>query len=168
MWLHSSIIKKGQHRKLYHPWTGPYEVLKKISEVTYRIKQVEGRRQCRIVHFDRLKPCPSNIRLKNTPLVTADSQEEMLEQLAGPAEGSQHPIPNFGNNLQLVDNDDFDQQIMIDDHETQNNQLMCYSQYHLEDIQRDNDNHLLGIMILYNIEITSQEILEEGGWCSNV
>ena len=110
VWLHSSVIKKGQHRKLHHPWTGPYQVLEKISEATYRIKQVVGRRQCKIVYFDILKPCPSNIHLKNTPLVTADSQEENVEQLASPAEGRQHSIPSFGTNLQLMDNDDFDQQ----------------------------------------------------------
>ena len=34
VWLHSSAIKKGQHRKLHHPWTGPHQVLKQISEAT--------------------------------------------------------------------------------------------------------------------------------------
>ena len=47
---------KGQTRKLWRPWTGPYRVVKKISDVVYRV-QLEGGRKRKVVHFNRLKKC---------------------------------------------------------------------------------------------------------------
>ena len=112
VWLHSSVVKRGHHRKLHHPWTGPYQVLKQISDATYRIKQVDGKRQRKIVHFDRLKPCPSNIRLKNKSSETTSTEQRNDEQTSRPADEIQVKTPNVGTNLQLVDEDDDDQQTM--------------------------------------------------------
>ena len=28
VWLHSSVVPRGQSKKLHHPWTGPYQVVK--------------------------------------------------------------------------------------------------------------------------------------------
>ena len=63
VWLNSPAIPRGQSRKLYSPWTGPYKVVTVISEVTYRIENVQARRQRMVVHFDRLKACPPDMRL---------------------------------------------------------------------------------------------------------
>jgi len=27
VWLHSPVVRRGQHRKFHNPWTGPYQVL---------------------------------------------------------------------------------------------------------------------------------------------
>ena len=43
VWLHSPP-PKGTSRKLHHPWTGPYKVIKTVSEVTYRIQHLYGNR----------------------------------------------------------------------------------------------------------------------------
>ena len=32
VWLHSPVVKAGQSKKLHQPWTGPFKVLKKLSE----------------------------------------------------------------------------------------------------------------------------------------
>ncbi|KRX18283.1 hypothetical protein T07_421 [Trichinella nelsoni] len=42
--------------KLGAYWDGPYEVQKKLDWNTYRVKEMKGRRQILVVHFDRLKP----------------------------------------------------------------------------------------------------------------
>ena len=55
VWLYSPAVPSGQAKKLYHPWTGPYEVVKKLSDATYRIVNTNSRRQRFVVHFDRLK-----------------------------------------------------------------------------------------------------------------
>ena len=34
VWLYSPVPKKGASRKLYHHWTGPFKVVKKISDIT--------------------------------------------------------------------------------------------------------------------------------------
>ena len=48
VWLHVPYVKHG-----------PYRIAKKLSDSTYRIKSIDGKRkrQRQIVHFDRLKPC---------------------------------------------------------------------------------------------------------------
>lgn len=57
VWLYIPIVKKGYSRKLYHPWHGPYRIVKKISEFTYIILPCDGstRREIK-VHIARLKP----------------------------------------------------------------------------------------------------------------
>jgi len=60
VWLHSTVIPRGKAKKLYHPWTGPWRVVKQFSEAVYRIQGPSGAKQRRVVvHFDRLKPCAS-------------------------------------------------------------------------------------------------------------
>ena len=60
VWLHLSP-PKGTSHKLHHPWTGPYKVIKKVSDVTYQIQHLYGNRQCKVIHFDRLKPCSREV-----------------------------------------------------------------------------------------------------------
>ena len=57
VWLHSSVVPRNKSKKLHHPWTGPYEVVTKLSDVTYRIRDIEKKRIRRVVHFNRLKRC---------------------------------------------------------------------------------------------------------------
>ena len=38
VWLHSAVAKKGPRSKLQHQWTGPFKVVKKLSNATYRIQ----------------------------------------------------------------------------------------------------------------------------------
>ena len=63
VWLHSTVVARGRARKLHRPWTGPYRVLRKLSDVNYRIQDVQAPRCRPVVHFDRLKYCPPDIRL---------------------------------------------------------------------------------------------------------
>ena len=44
------------------PWSAPFKVLKKLSEVTYRIFCCQGGRKRMVVHFNRLKLHPANLR----------------------------------------------------------------------------------------------------------
>ena len=87
VWLYSPVPQKGTSRKLYHPWTGPFKVVKKISDVTYRIQQQQGKRLRKIEHFDRLKPYFCNIQSKlnskQSPATTEDPTAHM-EQSSTP------------------------------------------------------------------------------------
>jgi len=60
VWLHSPP-PKGTSHKLHHPWTGPYKVIKKVSDETYWIQHFYGNRQRKVIHFDRLKPCSEEV-----------------------------------------------------------------------------------------------------------
>ena len=62
VWLEEKAVPKGLCRKFHKPWTGPWKVVKVISDITYRIqregaKSAYQRQQMRVVvHFNRLKP----------------------------------------------------------------------------------------------------------------
>ena len=87
MWLYVPHTRRGQTSKLYKPWQGPYKVIKKISDVTYRIQSVTGRKR-QVVHFNRWKPCSQHLpddrhdqtaepcrRTEPTPIATTRQQE---------------------------------------------------------------------------------------------
>lgn len=57
VWLHNLAVPPGTSRKLHHPWSGPYRVVKCLSEVNYRIQSLDHHRKRLVVHFDRLRPC---------------------------------------------------------------------------------------------------------------
>ena len=88
VWLHSTAVPRDRSRKLHHPWKGPFKVMERLGETTYKIKNLQGRRKTTFVHFDRLKPC-----------VISDDKPENT--------GSREQEP-VGTNLDLVDSDDDD------------------------------------------------------------
>ena len=60
LWLDKKS-RRGRCMKLNRPWTGPWKVIKRLSEVVYRIKYCGpagsySRVKRRVVHFNQLKP----------------------------------------------------------------------------------------------------------------
>ncbi|XP_063215566.1 retrovirus-related Pol polyprotein from transposon 412 isoform X1 [Bacillus rossius redtenbacheri] len=54
VWLYNPQRRKGRCPKLQTAWEGPYEVLKRLNDVVYRIQR--GKRgRMKVVHLDRLK-----------------------------------------------------------------------------------------------------------------
>ena len=72
VWLHNPAMPRGQARKLYCPWTGPYKVVKMLSTVVYRIQDTRGRRRRKVIHFNRLKPYLSRSNPLSDQAVTVD------------------------------------------------------------------------------------------------
>ena len=58
MWLHCPGVPKGSSRKLHRHrrWQGPYVIVKGIGDTVYRIQHLSNPRQCKVVHYNRLKP----------------------------------------------------------------------------------------------------------------
>ena len=61
--------------------------------------RLQGRRDRKVVHFDRLKPCPKDIRLDDDHLKISESPH-MLQDLQQP---ERQPV---GSDIELVDADD--------------------------------------------------------------
>ena len=38
VWLYSPVVPRGQSKKLRHPWTGPFQVMRRLSDAVYRIQ----------------------------------------------------------------------------------------------------------------------------------
>ena len=108
VWLHSPAIRRGQSKKLRHPWTGPWQVVKRLSDAVYRIRSLKDRRKRTVVHFDRLKSCSPEMRLntnrQNPPVTTPAPQpmpqpQELEPRIVSDDEDdqsllSQPPLPN--------------------------------------------------------------------------
>ena len=69
--LHYPVVQPGKSPKLSSPWRGPYEILKCLNDVNYRIKEITtGKVQ--VVHYDRMKryhgpiPVASNVQTRKT------------------------------------------------------------------------------------------------------
>ena len=93
VWLHNPHVPLGHSRKLHCPWSGPYLVVECLSDVTYRIRSVYGKNCEQVVHFDRLKPCPHDIRLEATSQQPVDSSKDP-------------PQRSYGEQLELLPSDD--------------------------------------------------------------
>ena len=43
VWVLFPQVPRGKSRKLYRPWSGPFVVVKKLSDVTYRVQEINNR-----------------------------------------------------------------------------------------------------------------------------
>lgn len=56
IWLRDKHVKPGDPAKFHKKWKGPYKVLERLSEVTYRVVPLSGRRRTtKTVHFNDMK-----------------------------------------------------------------------------------------------------------------
>eukprot|EP00731_Ephydatia_muelleri_P010034 Em0005g620a len=94
VWLFTPAVPSGQSRKLHRPWKGPYKVVERLGDATYKLQGTRGRRP-QIVHFDRLKPCPPNVRLANEPRPERPAADEVVL-----------PTPKPGEQCELLEEDE--------------------------------------------------------------
>ena len=96
VWLHSTVVPKGQSKKLHHSWTGPCRVVKRLSDSDYRIEALRGQKRRQVVHFDRLKLCTPGTRFMS-------ESEEPSGQRTGnhPSKGT--TLDAFGEDMELID-----------------------------------------------------------------
>ena len=100
VWLHSTVCKGHEGKKLHYPCTGPYEVIKRLAETTYRIHDIERRGKRKVVHFNRLKSCKQ-----------PTSMSEVIPQTPGEdCENTNNSPPTklkaIGTDLHLVESQD--------------------------------------------------------------
>ena len=49
-------LKPGEANKFHRQWEGPFEVVERVTDVTYRVKKVRGHsRRSQVVHFNNLR-----------------------------------------------------------------------------------------------------------------
>jgi len=91
VWLFDPTKKKGLSPKLQNRWMGPYVVIKKLSDVVYRI-QLKKNSKMKVVHFDRLK-------CYNGPSLESWIAEDEQEEVAAIVEGEEATILERGDAL---------------------------------------------------------------------
>ena len=102
VWLLNPQVPRGKSKKLHRWWTGPFKVVKRLSEVTYRIQHVKNRAKRLVVHYDRLKRCHPDVRL-NGQLEAGTNQSQMREH---PTCVESPPKNEFGAQLEVVEDID--------------------------------------------------------------
>ena len=100
VWLLNPQVPRGKSKKLHKRWTGPYKVVKKLSDVTYRIQHTSNRAKRVVVHFDRLKKCHPNTRVQKESIISTS-----------PGVTDLPPAPNtsespFGTTLHIIEDSD--------------------------------------------------------------
>ena len=99
VWLFNPRVPKGRAKKFHKPWSGPYEILTRLSDNTYRIKNTQRPFRTKVVHFNHLKKCVPGTRFSHH---SPDIQPAHDDLQAGPTE---QPLPP-GTNMELLDFDD--------------------------------------------------------------
>ena len=92
VWLFNPAVPHGKAKKFHRPWTGPYRIIRKLSDVNYFIRHIHNHKK-KVVHFDRLKSCPKNIRLP--PRLSSEVHQSSVPPPSAP-----------GTYLDLIDDDD--------------------------------------------------------------
>jgi len=103
VWLCTPMVGKKKCKKLYCPWSGPYKVVKKLSDQVYRIQHTQNRKR-QVVHFERLKSCSPDMRPRSQTNTSNNSQDSVQTNQDAALEES-IPVPP-GTVLHLVDQDD--------------------------------------------------------------
>lgn len=60
VYVHFPLRAPGRSPKFTSQWWGPYQVLKKITDVTYEVDCGRGTRK-QVIHADRMRPCPEQV-----------------------------------------------------------------------------------------------------------
>ena len=100
VWLFSPVVPRGRAKKFHKPWTGPYKVLTRLSDNTYRIKSTQRPFKTKVIHFDRLKRCLPGTRFPQTSTNCHPGPEDTVQDISP----TQQPPP--GTNLEVPDIDD--------------------------------------------------------------
>ena len=82
----SPELKPGEPNKFHRKWEGPFEIVERVSEVTYRLRRM-GRRSRRssIVHFNNLrlyKRVPGARSQRREPLDSVQDDTDILEDVS--------------------------------------------------------------------------------------
>ena len=89
-------------------------MIKKLSEVTYRIQQAQGKRVRKIVHFDHLKPCASDVNVTEFNRANSQAAQQSTSATANASspqltdKKASEATATYGTNLWLIDDDDED------------------------------------------------------------
>ena len=97
MWVANTAGGKGKSRTLAPRWTGPYFIVKKLSDLVYRLRRRFSKKEITL-HHDRLKPYVK--RKEHLQLPRRRKQNDSEPEICT-------PIPN-DNRALVVDSDSDD------------------------------------------------------------
>ena len=102
VWLHTTVLARNNTKKLHHPWTGPYRIVKRLTDSTYRIQLSSNPRKRLVVHFDRLKPCSTGAQTAAAEDPSAPESTDPPPVDSSSDQGNSRSLP-IGAGLEVVE-----------------------------------------------------------------
>ena len=95
VWLYTPVVNQGRTRKFASFWKGPYTIIDKPGEVTYKVQLIGGT-QTLVVHRNRLKPCltPPPLQTNTAPAQHPQTIPDCVPTYADVTTG--HHVPQVG------------------------------------------------------------------------
>ena len=111
VWLFSPAVPPGRCKKFHQPWKGPFIVMDKLGNTTYKIKPIHNGGRWQFVHFDRLKPCTRTMEEVDLHSPEEGAGERLQQTLTTPP--TVHAPAAEGNDSRSIGFDD----ILVSDDE---------------------------------------------------
>ena len=74
VWVLFPQVSKGKLKKLYRPWSGPFIVFKRLSDVTYKMSTINVGEWS--FTFNHLKPYKQNVRFQSNRKLKATHKSQ--------------------------------------------------------------------------------------------
>ena len=125
VWLFNATTPRGQHKKFHRLWSGPYTVVKQLSDSTYRIQHIQNCANHSAMHFDRLKPFTGVVQSSPDPHSHLQQQpsDDQHQLSSSPPSISQSMEPV----LHLLDYGDSDTEDDQQTHSVNSRRYLCRS-----------------------------------------
>ena len=104
-----------QGNKFARPWTGPWRIISKVTEVDYRISLVSQPAKTRVVHMDYLKPFERQELPTSDIDHRDDAQDDSLDDIAGLYHPWPVQRPSDGNTSRSPESSDNEDQLSSGD-----------------------------------------------------
>ena len=102
VWLHTTVLAHNNTKMLHHPWTGPYRVVKRLTDSTYRIQLSSNQHKRLVVHFNRLKPCSTGAQTAAAEDPSAPESTNPQLENSSSVQGNSRSLP-IGAGLEVVE-----------------------------------------------------------------
>ena len=96
-----AIPGKTPASKFYNKWSGPYRIVEKKGPVTFKIRELNGRKE-HMVHADRLKPCKDPYCTPNRKNEESNEHEMGTSDIEAEQQLKQDDIDEFLENARGV------------------------------------------------------------------
>jgi hypothetical protein len=102
------VIPKDGHHKLHHPWTGPYRVGSKLSDLNYKIVLLHKESlKPLVVHFNSLKHCIPGTRFASS-VPSHTTGQSVTPSIGDLATLCDSPDQDYNNDSDSDDGQDLD------------------------------------------------------------
>ena len=98
VWVYTPRTKKGLTKKLSHFWHGPFQIVGKVSDTTFKVRTSDNRGIPKAIHANRMKPFYSQDSRPSQPLTANDDGSQELDE-------NELPEDSFENDNDAVDID---------------------------------------------------------------